>query len=438
MPKVLLTGCAGFIGFHVSVALLKRGDTVVGVDNLNDYYDPRLKEARLKLLLETDDGRPRTGDEGQRTKDKKTGRGDFRFQKLDIAARGAMEELFRRQRPQRVIHLAAQAGVRYSLQNPHAYVDSNLVGFVNILEGCRHNGVQHLVYASSSSVYGANQKLPFSVEDNVDHPVSLYGATKKANELLAYSYSHLYNLPTTGLRFFTVYGPWGRPDMALFLFTRAILEGKPIDVYNFGKMKRDFTYIDDIVEGVVRVLDHTPTDDRGPKTEDEAKVEAKEKVGRETDDGGPKTVVPNQKPETTNQEPAVRSFAPYRVYNIGNHTPVDLLYFIEVIEKAVGKKAVKNPLPMQPGDVPATFADVDDLTRDVGFQPSTPIEEGVKRFAAWFRDYYGTIGTGEGKGKGKGEGRGQGRGQGHDGGRGTEDRRPKTGNQEPRTKNQGL
>jgi UDP-glucuronate 4-epimerase len=357
--KLLVTGCAGFIGFHVSLKLLERGDHVLGIDNLNDYYDPRLKEARLNLLLETKNQKPQTG--------------SFRFERLDIADRAAMAELFRQEQPDRVVHLAAQAGVRHSIENPHAYVDSNLVGFVNILEGCRHNGIQHLVYASSSSVYGANQKLPFSVDDNVDHPVSLYGATKKADELMAYTYSHLFDLPTTGLRFFTVYGPWGRPDMALFLFTRAILEGKPIAVYNFGNMKRDFTYIDDIVEGVVRVLDRVPTGD-----------------------GGPKTVVPSQEPETTNQEPAVRSFAPYRVYNIGNHTPVDLLRFIEVIEQALGKTAVKNLLPMQPGDVPATSADVDALIRDVGFAPSTPIEVGVGRFVAWFRDYYGAAGQGQG------------------------------------------
>ena len=349
----LVTGAAGFIGFHVSLELLKRGDQVLGIDNLNDYYDPQLKQDRLKLLLDND---------------------GFRFEKLDIADRAPMAELFRQVRPGRVIHLAAQAGVRYSIENPHAYVDSNLVGFVNILEGCRHNGIQHLVYASSSSVYGANQKLPFSVNDNVDHPVSLYGATKKADELMAYTYSHLFNLPTTGLRFFTVYGPWGRPDMALFLFTRAILEGRPIEVYNFGNMKRDFTYIDDIVEGVIRVLARVPTGDGGPVTGDR---------GLPTKDQATKDGV-----VTKDEATAVRISAPYRLYNIGNHTPVDLLRFIEVIEQALGKTAVKKLLPMQPGDVPATYADVDALIRDVGFVPSTPIEVGVERFIAWFRDYH--------------------------------------------------
>jgi len=355
MSKLLVTGCAGFIGFHVSLKLLERGDQVLGIDNLNDYYDPQLKQDRLKILLGTRDQGPGTNDEGRGTR-------DFRFQKLDISDRKGMAELFAHERPQRVVHLAAQAGVRYSIENPHAYVDSNLVGFVNVLEGCRHNGIQHLVYASSSSVYGANQKLPFSVDDNVDHPVSLYGATKKADELMAYTYSHLFNLPTTGLRFFTVYGPWGRPDMALFLFTRAILEGRPIDVYNFGNMKRDFTYIDDIVEGVVRVLDRPPSFVLGPSS------------------GSTSTST------STFSSP---SPCPYRLYNIGNHTPVDLLRFIEVIERALGKTAVKNLLPMQPGDVPATFADIDALSHDTGFAPSTPIEVGVERFVAWFRDYYG-------------------------------------------------
>jgi UDP-glucuronate 4-epimerase len=336
--KILVTGCAGFIGFHTAQRLLAKGEDVVGIDNLNDYYDPQLKQDRLDLLLE---------------------RSTFRFTLLDIADRAAVAEYFHRERPQRVIHLAAQAGVRYSLSNPHAYVDSNLVGFVNVLEGCRNNRIEHLVYASSSSVYGANQKLPFSIEDNVDHPVSLYAATKKANELIAYSYSHLFNLPTTGLRFFTVYGPWGRPDMALFLFTRAILEGRPIDVYNQGDMKRDFTYIDDIVEGVVRVLERPRrTRDQGPS--------------------GTARDCPSSFVEA----------CPYKVYNIGNHTPVDLLYFIQTIEQAVGRKAVKNFLPMQPGDVSATYADVDDLMRDVGFAPATPIEVGVAQFVAWFQQYY--------------------------------------------------
>jgi UDP-glucuronate 4-epimerase len=343
MTKVLVTGGAGFIGFHTCLKLLARGEEVLGIDNLNDYYDPNLKEDRLKLLLGTSDQGPRTG--------------DFRFQRLDVADRQGIAEFFAKERPQRVIHLAAQPGIRYSLENPNAYVDSNLVGFVNILEGCRHNGVEHLVYASSSSVYGTNQKLPFSVDDSVDHPVSFYGATKKANELMAHTYSHLYNLPTTGLRFFTVYGSWGRPDMAYFKFTKAILEGKPIDVYNYGKMKRDFTYIDDIVEGIVRVLDRPPS------------------------------AVPSPSSSSTSTH-NLTSACPYKLYNIGNHTPLDLLRFVEVLEKSLGKKAVKNLLPMQPGDVLATFADVEDLTRDVGFQPATPIEVGVERFVAWYREYY--------------------------------------------------
>jgi len=346
---VLVTGSAGFIGFHTCVKLLARGDKVLGIDNLNDYYDPKLKEDRLALLWE---------------------RKNFRFIKLDVADREALADLFAEERPQRVVHLAAQAGVRYSSDHPHAYVDSNLVGFLNVLEGCRHSGVEHLVYASSSSVYGANQKLPFSVEDNVDHPVSLYGATKKANELMAHAYSHLFSLPVTGLRFFTVYGPWGRPDMAYYKFTKAILEGRPIDVYNYGKMKRDFTYIDDIVEGVVRVLDRVPTGDGGRTTDDRA--------------SGTKDHV------TKVQKTAARSGAPYRLYNIGNHTPVDLLYFIEVLEKALGKKAEKNLLPMQPGDVLATFADVEDLMRDTSFAPSTSIETGTEKFVAWFRGYHRT------------------------------------------------
>jgi UDP-glucuronate 4-epimerase len=333
--KILVTGAAGFIGFHTSTRLLDRGDTVVGIDNLNHYYDPQLKHDRLKML---------------------SGKQGFAFHKLDIADKEGIAEFFERERPERVIHLAAQAGVRYSLKNPHAYIDSNIIGFTNILEGCRHNGVKHLVYASSSSVYGSNKKLPFSVEDSVDHPVSLYAATKKANELMAHTYSHLFNLPTTGLRFFTVYGPWGRPDMALFLFTKAILDGRPIDVFNYGKMRRDFTYVDDIVEGIVRVLDNVPT----------------------------------PRPELTDLEvltPA-QSPAPYRLYNIGNNNPVELLYFIEVLEKCLGKKAEKNMLPIQPGDVPATYADVDALMRDVGFKPNTPIEVGIARFVEWYRNYF--------------------------------------------------
>jgi UDP-glucuronate 4-epimerase len=332
--KILVTGAAGFIGFHLSRRLLARGDEVVGLDNLNDYYDPSLKEARLAQLL------PHPG---------------FRFVKIDMADREAIPALFERERPQRVVNLAAQAGVRYSLTNPHAYVDSNLVGFVNILEGCRHTGVEHLIYASSSSVYGANKSTPFSIHHNVDHPVSLYAATKKANELMAHTYSHLYGLPTTGLRFFTVYGPWGRPDMALFLFTKAILEGRPIDVFNRGQMKRDFTFIDDIVEGVVRVLARVPQ--------------------------------ANPHWDAVAADPG-SSAAPYKVYNIGNNRPEELLHFIVVLEEALGKKAEKNLLPMQPGDVPETCADVDDLIRDTGFRPTTPIEVGIRRFVDWYRTYY--------------------------------------------------
>ncbi|RPI85545.1 MAG: NAD-dependent epimerase [Planctomycetaceae bacterium] len=334
MPKILVTGAAGFVGFHTAQRLLARGDEVVGLDNINDYYDVRLKHDRLKILA----GQP-----------------GFRFVQLDLADRVELPRLFADEKFERVIHLGAQAGVRYSLQNPQAYVDSNLVGFGNILEGCRHNQVAHLTYASSSSVYGANTEMPFSAHQNVDHPLSLYAATKKANELMAHTYSHLYGLPTTGLRFFTVYGPWGRPDMALFLFTRAILEGRPIDVFNHGKMRRDFTYIDDVVEGVVRTSDHT--------------------------------AIPNPNWNGAHPDPA-SSKAPYRVYNIGNNQPVELLHLIETLEDALGRKAVKNLLPMQAGDVLATFADVDDLARDVGFRPSTPIETGVARFVAWYRDYY--------------------------------------------------
>jgi UDP-glucuronate 4-epimerase len=332
--RVLVTGAAGFIGYHVAQKLLDRGDEVVGLDNLNDYYDPALKEARLAEI-------------GRRNR--------FSFMKADIGDREAMARLFSDGGFERVVHLAAQAGVRYSIENPHAYADSNLVGFLNILEGCRHAGVRHLVYASSSSVYGANEKLPFSVSDPVDHPVSLYAATKKANELMAHTYSHLYGLPTTGLRFFTVYGPWGRPDMALFLFTRKILAGEPIDVFNNGAHLRDFTYIDDIAEGVVRTLDRVaePSADWDPRHPD----------------------------------PAISS-APYRLYNIGNNRPVALLDFIAAIEKAVGRKAVMNMLPMQKGDVEATYADIDALADAVGFRPATPIEDGIAKFVAWYRDYY--------------------------------------------------
>jgi UDP-glucuronate 4-epimerase len=335
MTKYLVTGAAGFIGFHVSRRLLDRGERVIGLDNVNDYYDVRLKHARLALL----EGQPQ-----------------FQFVKADLADRAALQQLFAAERPEVVIHLAAQAGVRYSLENPHAYVDSNLVGFINILEGCRHHGVRHLAYASSSSVYGANTQMPFSVHHNVDHPVSLYAATKKANELMAHTYSHLYRLPTTGLRFFTVYGPWGRPDMALFLFTRAILAGEPIDVYNHGRMQRDFTYVDDVVGGVVRAAD--------------------------------RVAAPNPAWSSAAPDPGT-SLAPYRLYNIGNHSPVELLYFIEVLEQCLGRRAEKRLLPIQAGDVPATYADVEDLTRDVGFQPTTSIEEGIARFVAWYREYYG-------------------------------------------------
>jgi UDP-glucuronate 4-epimerase len=332
--KILVTGAAGFIGMHTAQRLLARGDEVVGLDNLNDYYDVTLKRARLARL------------EGHK---------GFRFVRLDVADRAGMEALFARERFDRVVHLAAQAGVRYSLTNPHAYVESNLVGFMHVLEGCRHHGVQHLVYASSSSVYGGNTKLPFSEHDSVDHPVSLYAATKKANELMAHTYSHLYGLPTTGLRFFTVYGPWGRPDMALFLFTKAILEGRPIDVFNHGHMQRDFTYVDDIVEGVVRVTDRTATPDAAYVSD--------------TPDPGTSNV-------------------PYRVFNIGNHQPVPLLEFIACIERALGMTAEKRLLPMQDGDVPATYADTDALREWVGFQPATPIQVGIERFVAWYRDYY--------------------------------------------------
>jgi UDP-glucuronate 4-epimerase len=331
---VLVTGAAGFIGFHVSQRLLARGDTVVGIDNLNAYYDVRLKHDRLARLQEHP---------------------SFQFRQLDLADQAGMTDLFSGQCPERVVHLAAQAGVRYSLTNPRAYVESNLVGFMNILEGCRQNRVQHLVYASSSSVYGANTKMPFSVHDNVDHPVSLYAASKKANELMAHTYSHLYQLPTTGLRFFTVYGPWGRPDMALFLFTKAILSGQPIEVFNEGKMRRDFTYIDDIVEGVVRVTDTIAQ--------------------------------PNSAWSGIKPDPGT-SQAPYRLYNIGNNQPVELLDFIAALENSIGKKADKRLLPLQPGDVPETYADVDDLMRDVGFRPATPIGVGIARFVEWYRSYY--------------------------------------------------
>jgi UDP-glucuronate 4-epimerase len=333
--QALVTGAAGFIGFHLSKRLLENGVRVVGIDNLTPYYDVNLKKDRL-AQLSTFDG--------------------FEFCQIDLADTQAVDDVFKRLKPEVVVNLAAQAGVRYSLTNPHAYVTSNLVGFVNILESCRHNDVKHLVFASSSSVYGANTRMPFSVHDNVDHPVSLYAATKKSNELMAHTYSHLYGLPCTGLRFFTVYGPWGRPDMALFLFTEAILEGKPIKVFNHGKMQRDFTYIDDIVEGVVRVM--------------------------------AKPAAPNPQWRGDSPDPGT-SYAPYRNYNIGNNNPVELTRFIEVIEETLGMKAEKELLDLQPGDVPATYADVDALIADVGFKPETSIEEGIGKFIEWYREYYG-------------------------------------------------
>jgi UDP-glucuronate 4-epimerase len=336
VAKFLVTGAAGFIGFHVSRHLLSRGDTVVGIDNLNDYYSVSLKRDRLAQLARHE---------------------AFTFRHLEIADRTEMAALFAAGQYDVVIHLAAQAGVRYSLQNPAAYVESNLVGFANVLEGCRHGRVRHLVYASSSSVYGGNKKLPFAVDDPVDHPLSLYAATKKSNELMAHAYSHLYGLPTTGLRFFTVYGPWGRPDMALWLFVEAMLHERPIDVFNQGRMRRDFTYIDDIVEGVVRVADRIPQ--------------------------------PHELGLAQHLSPGT-STAPFRVYNIGNNEPIELIRLIELVEASVGKKALKNFLPMQPGDVPETYADVDDLIRDVGFRPGTPIEVGIARFVDWYRAYHGT------------------------------------------------
>ncbi len=332
--KVLVTGVAGFVGYHLASRLLAEGIQVYGIDNLNDYYDVNLKKNRLAQL------HPEFG---------------FTFELLDLANREGMLELFQQQKFDYVVNLAAQAGVRYSLENPFAYADSNLTGFVNLLEGCRQSQVKHLVFASSSSVYGANTKIPFAVSDNVDHPISLYAASKKANELIAHVYSHLYNLPTTGLRFFTVYGPWGRPDMAYFKFVKAISEGKPIDVYNRGKMKRDFTYIDDVIEGVIRVMSKPPH------------------------------VNPDNRPNSHDERPSI---VPYKIYNIGNNNPVELITFIEVIEKALGKTAQKNLLPMQPGDVPCTYADVNDLIEDVGFKPSTPIDEGIHRFVKWYREYY--------------------------------------------------
>lgn len=333
-PPVLVTGAVGFIGFHISRRLLERGDRVIGIDNLNDYYDVGLKRGRLDSLKDYP---------------------NFQFQKLDLGNRAGMERLFTQHQPRRVVHMAAQAGVRYSIQNPHVYVDSNIVGFLHVLEGCRTHSVEHLVFASSSSVYGANRTMPFSVHHNVDHPLSLYAATKKSNELMAHTYSHLYHIPTTGLRFFTVYGPWGRPDMATFKFTEAILAGRPIDVYNYGQMRRDFTYVDDIVEGVVRTLDTLPTPD----------------------------------PDWSGYAPDPSSSnAPYRIYNIGNNQPVELLRFIEILEDCLGIKAQKNLLPLQAGDVLETYADVDDLMLATGFEPKTPIEVGLQKFVDWYRSYY--------------------------------------------------
>ncbi len=330
----MVTGTAGFIGNHLAIKLLERGDEVIGIDNLNDYYDVNLKLARL-----------------ERIKD----HANFTDIRADIADRERMEQLFKQHQPQRVVNLAAQAGVRYSIENPHAYIDSNIVGYLNILEGCRHNKVEHLVYASSSSVYGANESMPFSVHDNVDHPLSLYAASKKANELMAHTYSNLYNLPTTGLRFFTVYGPWGRPDMALFLFTKAIKEGKTIQVFNYGKHRRDFTYIDDIVEGIIRTLDN----------------------------------VAKPNPDWSGKKPdSGTSKAPWRVYNIGNQSPVELMDYIETLEKYLGKTAEKELLPLQPGDVPDTYADVEALVQDVGYKPNTTIDQGIEKFVTWYDQYY--------------------------------------------------
>jgi len=332
--KILVTGAAGFIGFHAAKQLLERGDTVIGLDNFNDYYDVGLKDSRAAIL---DDY------------------ASFKMVRLDLTDRDGIENLFKDEGFEKVIHLAAQAGVRYSIENPHSYIDNNIVGTLHILEGCRHNDVQHLVYASSSSVYGANTDMPFSIHQNVDHPLALYGATKKANELMAHCYSNLYELPTTGLRFFTVYGPYGRPDMALFMFTRNIIEGKAIDVFNYGNHRRDFTYVDDIVEGVIRTMDHTAA------------------INPDWDSDKP--------------DPGT-SKAPYRLYNIGNQQPIELMRYIEVIEECLGREAEKNLLPLQPGDVPDTFADTEDLVQDVGYQPNTPIEVGVKNFVDWYLDYY--------------------------------------------------
>jgi len=332
--KILVTGAAGFIGFHVAQRLLSGGRGVVGLDSVNDYYDPKLKEARLDILKRDP---------------------NFSFVKLDLANRAATSLLFAQHRFPAVIHLAAQAGVRYSLQHPHAYIDANIEGFINVLEGCRHNDCRHLVFASSSSVYGANTKLPFSVQDNVDHPVSLYAASKRANELMAHAYSHLYRIPATGLRFFTVYGPWGRPDMAMFIFAKAIVEGKPIKLFNHGHMRRDFTFVDDVSEAVVRLMDRPPQGN----------------------------------PDWSGAEPdPATSAAPWKIYNIGNNHPEELMHVVSLLEKQFGRVAAKEMLPMQPGDVPATYADIDDLAREIGFRPATTIENGIAKFANWYRDYH--------------------------------------------------
>ncbi|HOD62043.1 MAG TPA: NAD-dependent epimerase [Bacilli bacterium] len=346
--KILITGTAGFIGFHLAKRLLERGDEVVGIDNINDYYDVNLKYARL---AETGISREA---EKWHTPVQSTKYPGYTFVRMNLEDRDPLTALFEKEKFDNVCNLAAQAGVRYSLENPYAYIDSNIVGFVNILEACRHHNIRHLVYASSSSVYGNNTKMPLSTSDNVDHPISLYAATKKSNELMAYTYSHLYGIPTTGLRFFTVYGPWGRPDMALFLFTKAIINDEPVKIFNYGNMSRDFTYIDDIIEGVVRVIDKPPLTSAHTKP-----------------------------------DPSSSNIAPYKIYNIGNSNPVKLMDYIEGIENALGKKAKKEFLPMQPGDVPNTYADVSDLVRDIGYKPPTKVEDGIKKFIKWYKEFYG-------------------------------------------------
>jgi len=349
MRKILVTGTAGFIGFHLVLKLLDQGDEVIGLDNINDYYDVCIKYSRLRVCnIQKDDINYNKIIQSKMHK-------NYRFIKLNLEDKEKILKLFKEEQFEYVVNLAAQAGVRYSLVNPHAYIDSNIVGFMNILEGCRQNEVKHLIFASSSSVYGANTKMPFSVHHNVDHPVSLYAATKKANELMAHTYASLYKIPSTGLRFFTVYGPWGRPDMALFLFTKAILEGKPIDIFNYGKMQRDFTYIEDIIEGILRIMNKIPE--------------------------------PNPSWNGNNPQPST-SYAPYKLYNIGNNNPVDLMRFIGILEEYLGKRAKKNLMPLQKGDIPSTYAHIEDLINDVGFKPSTPIEIGIKRFVDWYKEYY--------------------------------------------------